>query len=186
MQNKRHYWVMALAIAAMIAACGSDDTSSTNTNTTDTATGTADAGTSGGDATSTGGDAASAGGACLSGPATPTGGWGEGCKGADDQKYFGDEAKANGFPALIRGCTLGGCAGSGDDAAFKKCVGDCIVTKSGLSQSCSDCYGTWAGWCGFKMCLTVCAVDDGTGSCDKCLAEHCTCNRDACTQHPPS
>lgn len=176
----KYTWLVAAMLIGMLAACSDEPTTTTDTDTASSSGGDTAAGTDTTAATDAGGEAV-----CLTEPATPTGGWGAGCTAKTDLGWLTDADNSKAFPGLIRGCTLGGCAGAGDDAAIQKCIGDCIKDKSkGLSQSCSDCYGTWAGWCGFKKCISVCAVDDGTDSCDKCLECHCTPNRDACTQLP--
>lgn len=170
--------VIALACCAAFAVGCEDDSSGTTTPAADTA-GSTDA-AAGTDATSTGTDAAGGCPAPYQMPATNPG-----CTSQADKDFFtglqNDPEATKDFTDIVRNCTLNkGCLAKTCETDKIDCISKCIETDlaQAASYQCSYCYGLYSGYCGFKKCLAVCAVD--SPDCAPCLAQNCDIKRDAC------
>lgn len=171
--------VIALACCAAFAVGCEDDSSSGTTPAADTAAGT-DAAASTDDTATAGTDAAGGCPAAYEMPATNPG-----CTSDGDKAFFtslqNDAALTKQFTDIVRNCTLNkGCLAKTCESDKVKCISECIEKDlaNAASYQCSYCYGLYSGYCGFKKCLAVCAVD--SPDCAPCLAENCDGKRDAC------
>ena len=171
--------VIALACCAAFAVGCEDDSSSGTTPAADTAAGT-DAAASTDDTATAGTDAAGGCPAAYEMPATNPG-----CTSDGDKAFFtslqNDAALTKQFTDIVRNCTLNkGCLAKTCESDKVKCISECIEKDlaNAASYQCSYCYGLYSGYCGFKKCLAVCAVD--SPECAPCLAQNCDVKRDAC------
>eukprot|EP00931_Biecheleriopsis_adriatica_P068288 TRINITY_DN42262_c0_g1_i1.p1 TRINITY_DN42262_c0_g1~~TRINITY_DN42262_c0_g1_i1.p1 ORF type:complete len:212 (+),score=45.66 TRINITY_DN42262_c0_g1_i1:54-689(+) len=118
---------------------------------------------------------------------------------AGDSKIWNDGLKSNIEPVVKECISKGIPGGAGttkersdcfnafarEDAAGKMggdapiCVSDCVAKKTGLSSSCSDCFGQRAV-CTFKNCMFKC-MDSGSDSCKQCGTENCAEAFELCT-----
>jgi hypothetical protein len=87
-----------------------------------------------------------------------------------------DQAIINGTTVdqdAVAGACASGCATSQE---FGQCISDCMVTDAGLSEECSDCYGTAAD-CGKTSCMIQCMAGYESQACIDCI-ENAGCNSD--------
>ena len=118
-----------------------------------------------------------------------------GCTAMTDSGYLGsfanDPKAASDFAAVVQNCTLTqGCLATGNtctqpdgpDVAQGKCIAGCIAAQSGnkVSERCGWCYGEYSGVCGFKNCLSQCAIAPDSTDCKTCLATNCDAKLEAC------
>lgn len=109
----------------------------------------------------------------------------KGCAGKGDQDFLGglaDPAKSNAFKVDLSDCTLKkGCLGKANATAKVQCIADCMdaaYAASGISKSCSACYGL-TGYCAAGPCLLAC-IDSANPACSTCVAEKCDPATNAC------
>ena len=86
-------------------------------------------------------------------------------------------------PLTACGTELGVVLGDSSEAArnaFGDCIAQCISDETGLSLSCTGCYGTIAA-CSTALCLAPCAPpNSGSEECANCALENCI-DVNACT-----
>jgi hypothetical protein len=193
--NMRRQLMVSLAVAmfsaAAIAACSSDDSSTTpqagGTGGSAGAAGAAGtAGTSGIAGAAQGGAAGSAGAAGTGGAAGQAGA--AGSAGAAGEAGAAGSAGAAGGPpdagsgactnqadfTIIQGATfqatVSDCATKnwGADPATKKCIVD--ATK--LSDACATCFGATIK-CAAQKCMAQCIADQNSQGCKDCRAQNC-------------
>lgn len=78
-----------------------------------------------------------------------------------------EDTGAEGMSAVIGNCTLP-CFGNPDVSG---CVGECVSGETGLSGSCSACFGD-VGACTLTACIFEC-IDPSNPACQECVAASC-------------
>lgn len=82
-----------------------------------------------------------------------------------------------GMDTVVLDCTVS-CFGSPD---LDQCVSDCLVTQTGLSQGCADCFGALSG-CTVSNCFSECSINPSSPECLACLeAAGCTSDFGTCS-----
>lgn len=83
---------------------------------------------------------------------------------------------AGGLETVFWDCSIS-CLGSPD---FDQCVSDCLVSQTGLSQGCADCFGALSG-CIVSNCLNSC-FDPTSPECLECIeAAGCASGFETCS-----
>ena len=173
---KRSGIPMMMLLLLGLTGCG-DDTGSTGgdggsggTAGTGGTGGSAAAGGTGG-SSGTGGVGAGGGGGGGGGGSggQPTG---EACENSMDLEIIDD-------PTFTE--TLGDCATEalGNPAQ----VATCLQDDAGLSEACSECYGTFTG-CLLNNCLVPCRADPMSTDCIDCLLDNCNAQFEECSGFP--
>jgi hypothetical protein len=112
------------------------------------------------------------------------------CIGPEDQAALEQAGGLGAIGQLAADCPASACGSEltdvltsgGSDAAriaLGDCIAACISDQSGLSRSCTDCYGSIAS-CSTSFCLQPCAPDPASTECAECALENCP-DLDECT-----